>query len=204
VNSPMRRTIFLALLATLLLPCAARASDTDAIIRDCAQDSTLEGHYTVAELRKALDHLPKDVDEYSDCSDVLSTAIANQTTRKDDSSGSGTGSGGSSGGSSGGGGSNGSQPSSPTRHRPSATDQDFVVGASTPQDHKAVSEAAIKGGGPLQVDGHAVVPNARLASDIGRNGLPAALIAVLALLCALALAATAPLVRRRVVAHRQP
>src|ERR1700754_921341 len=65
VNSPMRRTIFLALLATvLLLPSAARASDTDAIVRDCATDSKLDGHYTVAELRKALDHLPKDVDEY--------------------------------------------------------------------------------------------------------------------------------------------
>jgi hypothetical protein len=203
----MRRTIFLALLATLLMASTARAASSEDIWKDC-KDSVLSGHYTTAELRKADSTMPSDVSEYTDCHDVISTAIANQTTRKDDSNDSGQGSGGSSGGGGGGGGGgsgdNRSQPSSPTKHRPTATDQDFVVGASTPQDHKAVSEAAIKGGGPLQVDGHAVVPNAQLASDIGRNGLPAALIAVLALLCALALAATAPLVRRRVVAHRQP
>jgi hypothetical protein len=206
VVRPMRRTIFLALLAALLLPTAARAAGSDAVIKDCATDSKLDGTYSVADLRKALDHLPKDVDEYSDCSDVISTAIANQTTRKND-DGNSSGGGSTSGGSSGGGSSsNGSSTSggSPSKHKPTATDQDFVIGASSPQDHQAVDEAAIKGGGPLQLDGHSVVPSARLASDVGRNGLPAALLAALALLCVLGLAATAPRVRRRVVAHRQP
>jgi hypothetical protein len=196
----MRRTIFLALFAALLLPTAARAASSDTIIRDCADDSTLQGHYSVADLRKALDRVPKDVNEYSDCSDVISRAIANQTTRNNDNSGS---SGTSGGGASGGGGSHGTQGSSAPRHHANAAAQDGIVGASTAQDHQAVNEAAIKGGGPLQLDGHSVVPAARLASDVGRNSLPGALIAALALLCVLALAATAPLVRRRVVAHRQ-
>jgi hypothetical protein len=203
VVSPMRRTIFLALFAALLFPTAARATSPGTIIRDCADDSILQGHYSVADLRKALDQVPKDVNEYSDCSDVISRAIANQTTRSNDNSGS-PGSGGGASGGAGGGGTPGSQGSAPpAHHRATAADQDGIVGASTAQDHQAVSEASIKGAGPLQVGGHSVVPGSRLASDVGRNRLPGALIAALALLCVLALAATAPRVRRRVVAHRQ-
>jgi hypothetical protein len=199
----MRRTIFLALFAALLLPTAARAASPGTIIRDCADDSTLQGHYSVADLRKALGQVPKDVNEYSDCSDVISRAIANQTTRNNDNSGSsGTSGGGASGGGKGSGG-GGSQGTSAPRAHANAAAQDGIVGASTAQDHQAVDEAAIKGGGPLELNGHSVVPAARLASDVGRNSLPGALIAALVLLCVLAIAATAPLLRRRVIAHRQ-
>src|SRR3954452_17140611 len=78
----MRRTVLLVLgLAAALLhaPAAFADSTTTKIIRDCADDGVLEGHYTPSELRKARDNLPTDVDEYSDCSDVLSRALATGT-----------------------------------------------------------------------------------------------------------------------------
>jgi hypothetical protein len=42
-----------------------------------------------------------------------------------------------------------------------------------------------------------------LAADVGRNGLPGTMIAVLALIAAAALAVVAPTIRRRVLARRQ-
>lgn len=64
-----------ALLAVaMLLPSAAQASSS-AVIRDCAQDGHLDHHYSNAELRQARDNLPSDLDEYSDCRDVISGAI---------------------------------------------------------------------------------------------------------------------------------
>src|SRR4051794_13558279 len=79
VNSPMRRTIFLALLAALLFAPVARATPPIDIQRDCADDGVLQGDYSASDLRKARSDLPTDADEYSDCRDVLSRAIANAT-----------------------------------------------------------------------------------------------------------------------------
>jgi hypothetical protein len=58
----------------LALPSAAQAS-ASAVIRDCAQDGHLDHHYSNADLRQARDNLPSDLDEYSDCGDVISGAI---------------------------------------------------------------------------------------------------------------------------------
>src|SRR4051812_50194942 len=90
----MRRTLLLGLLAALLLAPAAYADGTTIkIIRDCADDGVLEGHYTPSELRKARDNLPTDVDEYSDCSDVLSRALATDTSPSHSGSGGSPGAG---------------------------------------------------------------------------------------------------------------
>src|SRR3954471_6426243 len=73
----MRRTIFLALLAALLCaPTARAAGKTTAILRDCADDGILQGSYTAAQLRTARDNVPAELNEYSDCQDVLSRAIS--------------------------------------------------------------------------------------------------------------------------------
>src|SRR4051812_15067610 len=129
VNSPMRRTIFLALLATLLCAPAARADTTTQIWRDCVLDSKLDGHYTVAQLRHARSHPPADGLEYTDCTDILARAIAAKTSSSSSSSsnsggnssgggnsgggGGGGGTGSSSGGGGGGGGSADSAPAAP-------------------------------------------------------------------------------------------
>jgi len=58
----------------LAVPTTAAAS-ADQVLRDCIRDGKLDRKYSNAELRKAKDNLPADSDEYSDCSDVIASAI---------------------------------------------------------------------------------------------------------------------------------
>src|SRR4051812_26693773 len=73
----MRR---LALLLSLLLalapaaPAVARSAAANRIIRDCTDDGRLQGHYTQAQLKAALSSIPTDVDEYTNCRDVIHAA----------------------------------------------------------------------------------------------------------------------------------
>jgi hypothetical protein len=71
------RLLVLAVLAALALPGAAMANP----IRDCTWDGDLDKQYSNAELRKALDSLPTDSDEYSNCREVLSGAITSGSDR---------------------------------------------------------------------------------------------------------------------------
>jgi hypothetical protein len=64
----------LGVLALLALPTPAFAS-ADQVIRDCAQDGKLDRKYSNAELRRARNNMPSDLDEYSDCRDVIASAI---------------------------------------------------------------------------------------------------------------------------------
>jgi hypothetical protein len=200
----VRRTIFLALLAALLLvPAAAHAAaDPIKIIRDCGDDGLLQGNYTASELRNARNNLPTDIDEYSDCRDVLSRAIAakasasnnNSTT---DSQGAGTG-----GGSTGGGGSTTPQPDPAGTAKPDssvAVDPGIETGPVTPQDWAAVA-AAQEGNRGVAVNGRDVSP--LLVAEVGRNGLPTTLIVAIALLGGAVLAACLLPLRRRVTRHR--
>ena len=62
-------------LAALALPAGAVASP-EAVIRDCGQDGKLDRTYSNRDLREARANLPTDLDEYSDCSEILSAAIS--------------------------------------------------------------------------------------------------------------------------------
>jgi hypothetical protein len=189
----MRRTILLGLLAALLLAPAAYADGTTTkIIRDCADDGVLEGHYTPSELRKARDNLPTDIDEYSDCSDVLSRALA---------AGASTPGGGGSGG---GGGGGGAPAAAPAQQFSDTAVGGRVAAPTTPEDRQALADAAAAGGRPVTVDGRAVAPAADFSSHVGRNSLPATLVVVLVLLAGAALAIVVPTVRRRVLARQAP
>lgn len=68
-----RTLIVLVALCALTAP-VAHASYKD-VIKDCAQDGKLDKKYSDAELIKAKKKLPSDLNEYSDCSDVISAAI---------------------------------------------------------------------------------------------------------------------------------
>lgn len=199
----------MALVAALLLvPAAAQAAGSDKIFRDCYDDGVLQGHYTTAQLRAALADPPTDIDEYSDCRDVLSRAIAAAASPKKDDGG-GTGGGGNVG--AGGGGGGGSTPGSGQPSQPSTADlSDTSESAGnlpapyTPEDHIAVQRAAAEGGAPVDLNGHKVAPGMHLAAEVGRNDLPGLLLVVLALSAAAAVALAGPAVRRRVLAPRQP
>lgn len=66
----------LVVIAVLLLgaPAAAHASGA-AVIRDCAQDGVLNKHYSHKDLQDALNNLPSDIDEYTDCRSVIQAAL---------------------------------------------------------------------------------------------------------------------------------
>jgi hypothetical protein len=70
----VRHLLIIGALAVLALPAPAFAS-ADQVIRDCARDGQLDHRYSNSELRRARNNLPADLDEYSDCRDVIASAI---------------------------------------------------------------------------------------------------------------------------------
>jgi hypothetical protein len=74
--TPRVRHLVMWLLAACLLamPATAHASYKD-VIKDCADDGVLNHHYPTKDLVKARKHLPSDLDEYSDCREVIGAAI---------------------------------------------------------------------------------------------------------------------------------
>ena len=103
------RDTFILLAATVALfalPAMAQASP-EQVIRDCAKDGKLDQHYSLSDLKKAEKKLPTDVDEYTNCRDVINQAEVQGSGGDAHGSSHGPASG---GGGSGGGG-NGSAPS---------------------------------------------------------------------------------------------
>ncbi len=172
----MLRTALVACLLAVLVgaPAALADSTRTKILQEC-QDGRLTGDYTSRQIRDALNNIPDDIDQYSDCRDVLRNALLNQAGNSGNNGGNGGGGGGGTGGG-GDGGDAGGQPLTP----------------STDADRKALDQAATGGGQPLQIAGRNVTPG---EGDL-RNSLPTTLIVVLALLAVAATAAIVPFVRR--------
>ena len=129
----------------LALPALASA-DSKAVIKDCAEDGSIDGTYTKSELEKARKQLPSDLDEYTDCRDSISDAIAGTGRKKSDDAAT-TASTGVGGGGLGGGG---------------VTPSGGVPGQTTPADEAALEQqqqSAEKGGAPsIPVGGENVKP----------------------------------------------
>ena len=178
----------LLVLALMLVAAPAALADTrDDIIRDCNDDGRLDGDYTPSQIRDARKHIPADVDQYSDCRDVLTRALGG--TGKSNVGGA-TG-GGSGGGTSGGGSSGGGSAAPATPLTPAS-----------PEDEQAIAGAAADGGtDAVEVGGTAIVPGE--GGLVRANPLPASLVVALLLLALLAAAAAGPFVRRR-VSRRRP
>ena len=181
------RTLWLlaTVLALLVAAPAAHAAGRAEIIADCNADGDLDGNYTPSEIRDARNNIPTDIDQYSDCRDVLSRALGG--------SGSGAVGGGGGGGDAlgGGGGSAGTGGGAP-------------LTPDNPDEQAALESAGSAGGqAPVQVGGEEIVPGASgFASGAVRNTLPPAMVAMLILLALAAAAAIVPSVRRRVLARR--
>ena len=89
----VKTLLTVAAVAVLAVPAPAFGSGSQ-VIRDCAQDGDLDRKYSSRDLRDAEGELPTDVDEYTDCRDVI-----NQAQVKGDSDGRDGGGGGTAGGS---------------------------------------------------------------------------------------------------------
>jgi hypothetical protein len=175
----MLRPALIALTALLLLAPAAQADATrNKILREC-QSGQLTGDYTAREIRDARNNIPDDLDQYTDCRDVLTRALLSRA-----GGGSGSGGGGDAGTGATGGGTGGgsSAPLTP----------------STDADRQALEQAARAGQVPVQIAGRPVTPG----ESAFRNDPPATLIVLLALLAAGALAGLAPQLRRLAAIRR--
>jgi hypothetical protein len=176
--------LLLVMVLTLLVAAPAAMAGTRAdIINDCYDDGKLDGNYSPSEIRDARNNLPADIDQYSDCRDVLGRALGGSGDKQVG--------GGGGGGPLGGGGSGDGGPAEP-------------LTPTGPEEQAALERATAEGGNaPVQVGDGTIVPGAAgLASDAARNAIPPSLLAVLILLGLAALAAAVPPVRRRVLARR--
>jgi hypothetical protein len=95
--------LVLVVLALLALPGSAMATP----LRDCSDDGDLDKPWKNSELRDAIDNLPTDLDEYSNCREVFKGAISSGSDKRTDASGNDSGGGGGSSGSGSGSGSGG-------------------------------------------------------------------------------------------------
>lgn len=193
----LRLWIAIALLAALAMPGAAHASGA-AVIRDCTDDGALSKRYSQQDYAKALADLPADVDEYSNCRDVIQRARLGGAA-VGGSGGGGTGGGGGFtggiGGTGGGDGLDGGGSAGPSA--------DPLQGA-TPEERAAFDKAVGAGSAPVTLDGRPIRPGALGGSTVtDLNDLPAPLLAVLALLAVGALGAGA-YATRHLVLRRGP
>jgi hypothetical protein len=176
VKPPVKYLFLVGVLAALALPAPAFASANE-VIRDCVKDGKLDGHYSNAELRRAKNHLPSDVDEYSDCRDVIASAIK----------------GGSDVSGSGGSGSPGIAATDPAGEAAAqATDQSDL--AAIANSDKAPQD--------LEVGGNKVAPDDSGYFNLGgaANQVPLPLLIALCLLCVVALVSSMGSMRQRVPA----
>jgi hypothetical protein len=90
----LRNLLLLAALGMLALPAVAQADP----VSDCAADGDLDKRYSNGQLREALDNIPGDLDEYSNCREVFKGAIASGSDTHNDAAGNSSGGGGSSSG----------------------------------------------------------------------------------------------------------
>jgi hypothetical protein len=201
------RPLLLALALLVVAAPAADAATRSQIIRDCAADGQISGSYTPRELRDARQNLPADVDEYTNCRDVLRRAELAAASTGGGSGGSGGA--GSGAGIGGGGGGGGLTPGgfggfgglSSVAGVPDSYRGMLTPGG--PEEAAALDAARQSGGGPLDVAGKQVEPGASaFAANAARHELPWLIAAVLVLLGLAALAAAVPGVRRRVLARR--
>ena len=74
--------VLVCLAALLTSVAVAEASAYDDVYKDCADNQVLNGTYTKAHLRGALQNVPTDADEYYGCSALINAALLNKVTNK--------------------------------------------------------------------------------------------------------------------------
>jgi len=199
----MRRLLTALLILCLAAPATASAEGgVTKLLRDACGDEHIDGTYTQAEYKKALDALAADSDEYTACRDVLQRgrlAALGAGKRRSGNSGGGAPSGG--GGASGGSGSAGHGSSGSPSAAP-ASNADPLASA-TPEQRKALAQVG-KSTKPVDVGGQLVQPGALGLGQLSSSGrdVPTPLIAIIGLLAATALGVGGWWLWSRVLARR--
>ncbi len=163
----------------LVVPATAGASGRS-VVRDCTDNGRIDSHHSQGDYKSALGGLPSDVDEYTDCRQIIE-----QASRRDASSGSSSGGfAGSGGGFSGGGG-------AITGGFDSATPPPASNFPASPAETSALAQAGAQGGGPVEVAGEPITPGGTGITEAAfRHDVPGPLLALVILLGLGALAMT--------------
>jgi hypothetical protein len=200
----MRRLLTALTILCLAVPATAGAEGgVNKLLRDACSDEHIDGTYTQAEYKKALDQLPTDSDEYTGCREVLQRgrlAALGAGKRRSSGGGGGTGTGGG-GGTSSGAGSSGRGSSGSSGAAPSASADPLA--SATPEQRKALAQAG-KSTKPVDVGGQLVQPGALgfgALSGADRQ-VPTPLVALICLLAASALGVGGWWLWSRVLARR--
>ena len=202
----MRRLLTALLILCLAVPATAGAEGgVSKLLRDACSDEHIDGTYTQAEYKKALDQLPTDSDEYTGCREVLQrgrlAALGAGKHHSTNTGGGGGTTGGGGGGTPGGSSSSGHGSSGAPSAAPAATADPLAT--ATPEQRKALAHVA-KSTKPVDVGGQLVQPGALglgALSGAGRD-VPTPLIALVCLLAATALGAGGWWLWSRVLARR--
>lgn len=177
VMSDLRRLIplLLALAVALLAPAAALADGED-VLRDCNDNGKLDKRYSQGEYRDAIENIPTDLDEYTDCRDVIRRAQLGLN-----GSGSGDGAGGSGGATGGGTGDSGGGAAG-TAGTGSANATEALADA-TPEERAALEQITAGGGTGVTVGEELLRPGSFGFDGVASSTtLPTPLIVLLVLL----------------------
>src|SRR5436853_4369436 len=74
--------VLVAAFAALSVAAPRAQASAAAVIRDCSEDGTLDGKYSQSDIQKALQQLPSDLDEYTDCRSVIRGALLSSAGRR--------------------------------------------------------------------------------------------------------------------------
>jgi cobalamin biosynthesis Mg chelatase CobN len=202
----MRRLLTALLIVCLAAPATAGAEGgVTKLLRDACGDEHIDGTYTQAEYKKALDALPTDSDEYTGCREVLlrgRLAALGAGKRRPTNNGGGGSSGASGGGGTSGGSGAAGHGSSGSPSAAAASNADPLASA-TPEQRKALAQVG-KSTKPVDVGGQLVQPGALGLGQLSSSGrdVPTPLIAIIGLLAATALGVGGWWLWSRVLARR--
>jgi hypothetical protein len=200
----MRRLLTALTILCLAAPAAAGAdAGVNKLLRDACSDEHINGTYTQAEYKKALEQLPTDSDEYTGCREVLQRgrlAALGAGKRRDNNGGGAGSSTGGGGGTSGGSGAAGRGSSGSPSAAPSSADP---LASATPEQRKALAQVG-KSTKPVDVGGQLVQPGALGLGEMSSAGrdVPTPMIALICLLAATALGVGGWWLWSRVLARR--
>ncbi|MCW3038859.1 MAG: hypothetical protein JWM31_764 [Solirubrobacterales bacterium] len=200
----MRRTIIAAVLALSLLSPAAALASGGAVVSDCATDGKLDRKYSPGDYADALKHIPTDVDEYTDCRDIIRRGQLGLSGGSSSSSSSGgvpgtAGGGGTPGGTGGDAGAAGG-----TAAGNGLNAYDNAIASATPEQRASVDKLVKGTPTAVQIAGQQLRPDSLGHGDLGSlNSLPTPLVLVLLLLGVGALAAAASPVKALVLTRLQ-
>ncbi len=76
--SPRRYLVVFCALVALAVATPAQAAGGAPAVADCNAHGTLSKHYSPGQLRNALDTMPADVKEYTNCYDVIQRALVTE------------------------------------------------------------------------------------------------------------------------------